>query len=144
MAAARALRLVNSWETVRFELLNTRVCDLGLQVEDSPLEPYLYRLWRELAAKKLRFRPQVYLSDGWGCPDEVPAIGVPFYLADRRLARIEEEQTGEIETPELTMMLLRHEAGHAINYAYRLYKDAEGVELFGKFSRPYRDRFQPN
>src|SRR5262249_54115602 len=32
----------------------------------------------------------------------------------------------------------------AINYAYRLYKDPEWVEMFGPFSRPYRDTFRPN
>lgn len=117
---------------------------MGLQIEASPLEPFIQRLQRELAARKLNFQPQIYLSDGWGCPDEVPVIGVPFYLADKQLSRIEEEQTGEIETAELTMMLLRHEAGHAVNYAYRLYKDPEWIEIFGKFSRPYRDTFQPN
>lgn len=144
MCAARALTLVNSWETVRFELLNTRICDLGLQIEGSPLQPFIQRLGRELKAKGVAFVPEVYLTDSWGCPDEVPVIGVPFYLADKRLARIEEEQTGEIETEQLIMMLLRHEAGHAINYAYRLYQDVNWVETFGSFSRPYRDSFSPN
>jgi Putative zinc-binding metallo-peptidase len=144
MYPALALRLVNSWDTIRYELLNSRVCDLGLQIEGSPLEQYTQRLYRELASRALKFRPEFYLSDGWGCPDEVPVIGVPFYLADRRLLRIEEEQTGEIESDYVLMMLLRHEAGHAINYAYRLYEKPEWVETFGKFSRPYRDSFRPD
>ncbi len=144
MCAARALTLVNSWETVRYELLNTRICDLGLQIERSPVEPFVRRLHRELAAKELKFRPEFYLTDGWGCPDEVPVIGIPFYLVDKRLQRIEEEQTGEIEDDRLLMMLLRHEAGHAINYAYRLYENADWAEIFGPFSRPYRDSFRPN
>jgi hypothetical protein len=144
MSAARARSLVNSWETVRYELLNTRVCDLRLEVEGSPLEPHIERLYRELAARGLEFRPEIYPTDSWGCPDEVPVIGVPFYLMDRRLSRIEEEQTGEIENAHIIMMLLRHEAGHALNYAYRVHKDPEWVELFGPFSRPYRDKFRPN
>ena len=74
----------------------------------------------------------------------MPIIGVPFYLMDKRLARIEEEQTGDIEDGPLIMMLLRHEAGHAINYAYRLHRDPEWVEMFGPFSRPYHDTFRPN
>jgi len=86
----------------------------------------------------------VYLTDSWGCPDGVPVIGVPFYLTDKRLARIEEEQTGEIEDAQHILMLLRHEAGHAINYAYRLYKVPEWAVMFGPFTRPYRDRFRPN
>jgi hypothetical protein len=144
MATARALKLVHSWDTVRYELLNSRICDLELEIEGSPVEPSVQRLYREITNRGLSFRPEVYLTDGWGCPDGVPVIGIPFYLADRRLSRIEEEQTGDIETSQLIMMLLRHEAGHAINYAYRLYKEPEWVEMFGPFSRPYRDAFQPN
>jgi hypothetical protein len=144
MSAARALNLLNSWETVRYELLNTRICDLGLSILGSPMETYIDRLYRELAVRELEFQPEVYATDGWGCPDEVPVIGVPFYLMDKHLARIEEEQTGEIENGQLIMMLLRHEAGHAINYAYRLYKQADWVDMFGSFSRPYRDSFRPN
>jgi hypothetical protein len=144
MAPARALTLVNSWETVRFELLNSRISDLGLQIEASPLEPFTRRLHRELDVKGLDFQPHFYLTDGWGCPDGVPVIGIPFYLADRRLSRIEEEQTGEIEDEHMLMMLLRHEAGHAVNYAYRLHEHPEWAETFGRFSRPYRDSFRPN
>src|SRR5690349_22109837 len=39
------------------------------------------------------------------------------------------------------MMYLRHEAGHALNYAYELYKTAEWTEVFGPFRRPYRDDY---
>jgi hypothetical protein len=142
--APRALTLVNGWETVRFELLNSRVCDLGLQVEGSPLEPHVLRLLRELAVRGLAFVPEFYLTDAWGCPDGVPAVGIPFYLADKRLARVEEEQTGEVEDAAQIMMLLRHEAGHAINYAYRLYEREGWAETFGPFTKPYRDSFRPD
>lgn len=141
---ARALRVINSWETIRFELLNTRICDMELKIEGSLLDQYTQKLYRELDAKGIRFHPEIYLSDGWGCPDGVPVIGVPFYLTDKRLCRIEEEQTGDIEGHQMSMMLMRHEAGHAINYAYRLHKEEGWAEMFGKFSRPYRDAFRPN
>jgi hypothetical protein len=144
MSAARAQKLVNGWETVRFELLNTPIRDLGLKLEDSPVESLIQRLYHELESKGIKFRPEFYATDAWGCPDEVPIIGIPFYLLDRRLIRIEEEQTGEIETSPMIMMLLRHEAGHALNYAYRLYKRPEWLEVFGPFSKPYRDNFRPN
>jgi len=144
MSAARAFSLMNGWETIRYELLNTRICDMGLKIKGSPVEAFTERLRRELARRNLRFRPRFYLTDAWGCPDEVPVIGIPFYLADKRLARIEEEQTGEIEDDQHIMMLLRHEAGHAINYAYRLHEDEEWVEAFGPFSKPYKDSFRPN
>ena len=136
--------LVQSWETVRCELLNTRMSQLHLRIEGSPVEPYVRRLYRELEAKRIRFKPKIYLTDGWGCPDRTPVIGVPFYLADHRLTTLEEEQSGEIEDSRSIMMLLRHEAGHSINYAYRLWRRPSWEEIFGPFSRPYRDVFRPD
>jgi len=145
MAAVSRLRsVINAWETVRYELMNTRICDLSLRIERSPVEPYLRKLKNEFAANRFAFVPSFYLTDSWGCPDEVPVIGIPFYLADKRLSRIEEEQTGEIEDGDTLMMLLRHEAGHAVNYAYRLWHDKEWNEKFGSFNKPYRDAFSPN
>ncbi len=143
--SGRSIRsLVQSWETVRFELLNTPVSKLPLAVESSPLERYVRRLRREMEAKRFRFKPEVYLTDGWGCPDRTPVIGIPFYLADPRLVRLEEEQTGEVEDPRKIMMLLRHEAGHAVNYAYRLWRRPSWSEIFGRFTKPYRDSFRPD
>ena len=144
MGAARAKLLVTSWNTVRYELLNTRICDLGARLQGSPLEPLIRQVEGELEAKGLRFRPVFYLTDSWGCPDEVPAVGIPFYLADRRLMRIEEEQTGELEDTRAMLMYLRHEVGHAVNYAYRLWERPGWVEAFGRFSKPYRDVFLPD
>jgi len=39
------------------------------------------------------------------------------------------------------MMYMRHDAGHAFNYAYELFRSDEWHELFGSFRRPYRDDF---
>jgi hypothetical protein len=121
-----------------------RISELSLRIESSPLEPFTRRLHRELEAKRVPFKPDFYLTDAWGCPDRVPVIGVPFYLVDQRLQRLEEEQTGEVEDGATIMKFLRHEAGHAINYAYRLWTREEWIEAFGVFTRPYRDEFQPS
>ncbi len=136
--------LVKSWETVRFELLKTSISSLKLTVEGSPVDRFVRRLLREMEARRFRFKPQVYLTDEWGCPDRSPVIGIPFYLADPLLARLEEEQNGEIEDPRTIMMLLRHEAGHAVNYAYRLWRRPSWAEIFGPFTKPYRDSFRPD
>lgn len=133
----------HSWETVRCELLHTRVCELGLTIAGSPLEPFTQRLHRDFEVKGFVFRPEFYLSDTWGVPDRVPVIGIPFYLADRRLARIEKEQTGELEDGSVVMMLLRHEAGHAVNYAYRLWEEPGWTDVFGPFDKAYRETFHP-
>lgn len=100
------------------------------------------QLYRELASHSISFRPPVYLSDQWGCPDGTPIIGVPFYLADRRLERLEEEMSGAVEDDLEAMRYLRHEAGHAINYAFKLYERDDWQRVFGSFSRPYRERYR--
>ena len=100
-------------------------------------------LYRELEGKGLRrFRPRVYLTDEWGCPSEEPIIGIPFYLANPALARLEQE-IDDLEDAREIRMYLRHEAGHAFNYAYRLYETPEWRERFGPFNRPYRERYRP-
>ncbi len=144
MSARTIHSLVQSWDTVRYELLNSRISDLNLRIPGSPVEPYVRRLYREMEGKGFRFKPALYLTDSWGCPDRYPVIGIPFYLADVRLARLEEEQTGEIEGGKRIMALLRHEAGHAVNYAYRLWRRPSWEDIFGRFSRPYRDYFIPD
>ena len=132
------------WEGERLTLLNRRISDLGLSIAGTPVERLANQLYEELAARGLTFRPPVYLSDQWGCPDGTPLIGVPFYLADARLSKIEEEQSVEVEGEQDAMRYMRHEAGHAFNYAYRLYDRADWRQTFGPYSRPYRDRYRAN
>lgn len=125
------------------EILGKPIRELGLKLEGSPLERFVQQLYRELEAKGLKkFRPQCYLTDEWGCPSGEPVIGIPFYLADPKLARLEKEMN-DLEDSRQIMMYLRHEAGHAINYAYALYKTPEWKEIFGPFRRPYRDLYRP-
>src|SRR5512145_1887314 len=124
-------------------LLPQRISRLGLKLEGSPVERYVQMLYRELERKGLRhFRPPCYLTDEWGCPDGEPIIGIPFYLADPKLARLE-KQFDDLEDVREIRMYLRHEAGHAFNYAYRLFETSEWRERFGPFNRPYRDRYRP-
>src|SRR5690349_717706 len=68
----------NDWEGERRSLLDRRISELGLSIKGSLIEKYVDRLYDELDSKGLRFHPQVYLSDEWGCPDGTPLIGVPF------------------------------------------------------------------
>ena len=78
-----------NWEGERHALLSQRISDIGLEIRGTLLEKLVHQLYEDLAAKGLDFRPPVYLSDQWGCPDGTPLIGVPFYLADARLSKIE-------------------------------------------------------
>src|SRR5881394_935487 len=52
--------------------------------------------------------------------------------------------TESVETKYESMMYLRHEAGHAFNYAYRLYEQDEWHRVFGPYSRPYIETYKPN
>ena len=124
-------------------LLDTRICDLGLTLEGSAVEKFVQQLYRELEQKKiLKFRPACYLTDEWGCPSGEPVIGIPFYLARPDLAQIESQHNDLEDTREI-MMYLRHEAGHAFNYAYKLHRTPEWKQFFGPYRRPYRDNYRP-
>lgn len=135
--------VLNNWETTLMEW-NKPLSEMNLRIEGSNLEKLISRLYCELEKKSLRFRPKFYLTDTWGCPDRVPLIGVPFYYANPVLSQIEDRMNGNLEDEHELMMTLRHEAGHAINYAFRLYSLKEWQETFGPFDEPYRDFFRPN
>ncbi len=130
-------------EPVYQELLSRPIRELGLTLAGSPVERFVEQLYRELEAKGLtKFRPACYLTDEWGCPSGEPIIGIPFYLANAALAQLEEE-THDLEDAREIMMYLRHEAGHAFTYAYKLHNSAEWKKTFGPFRRPYHDIYRP-
>jgi hypothetical protein len=135
-----------SWSEERERLLRSRVDELGLRIEGTRLEPLVAALHAELEAAGIALKPRVFLSDEWGCPEGIPVIGIPFYLADPRLARLEKElmESIEAESDAEILAYLRHEAGHAFNYAYRLYEREDWHALFGPYSRPYREHYEPN
>ncbi len=127
------------------ELLDWRVCDLGVQIEGTPVEERIERLVEELESRDIFFRPHCWLSDEWFSPDGVPGIAIPFYLAHPRLARLELKQMLEVEggSDEWCMKILRHEAGHAIDTAYGLHRRRRWRDVFGKYSDPYPDSYKP-
>jgi hypothetical protein len=122
------------WATLRDEeLLQLRIRDLGVGIEGSDLEPRVTKLYSELDARGLRLRPRCYLGDEWFCPEGVPAIAIPFYLAHPRLKQLELHQMMEVEggTPEWCAQLLRHECGHAFDHAYRFSSTRKWRAVFG-------------
>jgi hypothetical protein len=127
------------------QLLDLRLCDLDLKIAGSHLEDRIAQLYRELGDRGLLFRPHFWLSDEWFCPDDVPGIAIPFYLAHPRLAKLELNQMLEVEggDPESCLRILRHEAGHAIENAFRLRRRRQRQQLFGKSSEPYPDDYSP-
>ena len=125
-------------------LLALRFCDLNLKIEGTHLEDYITRLYKELDAVGILFHPECYLADEWLAPDGEPVVGVAFYVVHPRLMKLEQKMMLDVEGGSSTscMMLLRHEAGHAINYAYKLHRRKKWKELFGSFSTHYPDKYR--
>ena len=120
--------------------------DLGLAIEGTRLEPLLAEFQIEVAALQLRAKPRFYLSTDWGVVTGTVAIAIPFYLAHPELAELHAQKTGHIEGENRRAVLryLRHELGHVVNYAYRLYDQGEWVLLFGTMTQPYLEEYRPS
>ena len=127
------------------ELLDTRICDLPIQIERTPLATRIERVQSELEQKGMRFRPHFWLSTDWFCPDGVPGVAIPFYLAHPRLMELEESQMLEVEggTDDWCLRIMRHEVGHAIDNAYRIRRMWGFRKVFGKASQPYPEFYTP-
>jgi hypothetical protein len=125
-------------------LLSLRFCDLGLRLPGSPIERRVQQLYAELQARGIHFRPHAWISEEWFSPDGVPGIAIPFYLAHPRLKRLERRIMREAEggNARWFMRILRHEAGHALDNAYRLRRRKRWREVFGPASLQYPARYK--
>jgi hypothetical protein len=96
----------------------------------------------ELGRQGLRHRPHVWLAEEWFSPDGVPGFAVPFYLAHPRLIKLERKLMLDVEggSEQECMRILRHEAGHAIDNAYRLHYRRRWRELYSMEWPAFYDR----
>ena len=126
------------------ELLDLRMSDLPLTIEGA-LADRIAQLRAELDSRGLRFPLHFYIAEEWFTPDGATAIAIPFYLAHPRLQRLEEAQMFEVEggEHEWCMRILRHEAAHAIDNAYKLRLRRARREIFGLPSRAYPEFYTP-
>ena len=79
------------------ELLKVRMCDLNLKIEGTALQSRIKHVQGELDQRNLCFTPHYWLSDEWFCPDGIPGIAIPFYLAHPRLEKLERAKLYEVE-----------------------------------------------
>ena len=127
-------------------LMHAPLRKLGLAIEGTRLEPIVQAFERELRNKGItRLRPRFYLSTDWGVPFRTIAIGIPFYLARPDLTDLHRAEVGHIEGFSRADILryLRHEMGHVVNYAYKLYEEEEWVKIFGSITQPYVEDYRP-
>jgi hypothetical protein len=128
------------------QLLKVRLKNLHVKVEGTWLEDCLLTLHDELAEHGLTVRPHAWISNEWFSPEGTPGIAMPFFLAHPRLMRLEKRMIIDVEggTWNSCMNILRHEAGHVVQHAYKLHRRRRWQQLFGPTSKRYPRYYQPN
>ncbi len=128
------------------ELLALSLKSLKLRFSGSWLEESLRELNDELRERDIKVRAHGWISEDWFSAPETAGIAFPFYLAHPRLLRLERKMMLEAEggTQRECMRILRHEAGHVVQYAYGLHRRRRWQSLFGRASTPYPEHYQPN
>jgi hypothetical protein len=133
-----------SWEKLSDDdLLHLRIGDLGLKIHGTEVDRRIRQLNRELDAKGLKLHPVCFLSDEWLSPADQAAIGIPFFLAHPRLKALENRMMFEVEggSAAWCQKLLRHEAGHAYDHAFRLSRRDDWKEVFGSPRTKYEPHY---
>ncbi|MHC4780131.1 MAG: putative zinc-binding metallopeptidase [Planctomycetota bacterium] len=147
ISSRSSARRVQDWAKLPNEqILDIRMCDLDLRIKGTVLEARCKKLRGELKGKGILVSPYYWLSDDWFTPDGYTGTAIPFFLAHPRLMRLERSIMGEVEggTAPWFMKLLRHEAGHVLDHAFKLHKRRRWQQLFGLSSYRYPRFYRPN
>lgn len=117
------------------KFLTTKIKDLELSLDS--MAPYFDKLKDELKKHDIILWPDFYFGDEWGCVDKAISISIPFYFANEDLKEIDQSPATHSEF----LKILRHETGHAVNYAYKLWKRKDWKETFGDFNKKYPKKY---
>ena len=117
------------------------MCQLGVTIEGSVAR----RTGSPSCSSELEargpdaFKPHFWLSDEWFSPDGVPGVAIPFYLAHpaARAARARPDARSRRRHAGVVHAILRHEAGHAIDNAYKLRQRRRRQQIFGPSYKAY-------
>ena len=122
-------------------LYDTPIANLALDFEDR-IKDEIADVRASLEERSISWPPAFYLGDGdFWTTDRAISINVPWFLANPALWEIVNEQTSRFSVEEIRQ-ILRHETGHALGYAFELYRLDSWRGMFGDFERPYSDVFQ--
>ncbi len=125
------------------QLLNSTVGNLNLRFDDV-LRECLIQIRKELKQRDIGFFPHFYFGEEpWGCINRTGSVEIPFFLANNELRQLAEKYYISYSKKEI-LMVLRHETGHAINYAYKMWTRQDWKFTFGKFHKPYRNFYHFN
>jgi Putative zinc-binding metallo-peptidase len=144
MARRRAVPS-NWYELPDAALLDLRLSDLPITLNGTVVEGRVAQLSAELRARGLDFPVHFYLGEEWFTPDGHASMAIPFFLAHPRLERLEQSQMFAVEggDHEWCMRILRHEAGHVVDNAYKLRRRLQRRALFGSSSVEYPEFYTP-
>lgn len=126
-------------------LLNLKLSELDLSIEDSKYQDWINDVLDELSARNLFYDFQFYLAEEWFVADGHKSIAIPFYLFDPKLIKLEKLYFGHAEgsTEKEFKKLLRHELGHAFDNAFKLKKDHKRKQFFGDYDLKYPNSYEP-
>lgn len=126
-------------------LLRTPVARLDLRPVGA-LAECLTTIASDLETHGILFRPAWYLGTGdedFWTSDRAVSVNIPWQYANPTLWRLANRSARTAYTPEEMVRTLRHEAGHALCYAFELWREAGWQEVFGDSRAPYPDEFTP-
>ena len=121
------------------ELLQLKICDIPLSLDQSPFYPQVKHLRKILLRRGIQFFPHIWFSTEWFCPENYAGFAIPFYLAHPRLLKLAIQKQVDIEghTRASFAQLLRHECGHAIEHFYNIQNSQWRIEFFGSTKKSY-------
>jgi hypothetical protein len=133
-------------DAISSTLLKTPVGKLALTATGT-LRECLQTVDQDLLVARIPFRPRWYFgtagSDFWTV-DRAISVNIPWCYATPALWRLTNRTARFAYTPEEMVRTLRHEAAHALCYAYELWKRPDWQAMFGDSLLPYVDTFRPD
>lgn len=121
-------------------LLDARIASFNLRPE-GVLADVLSAVKQEAEAAGISIWPNVYLGDGaFWTTDRALSVNVPWFLANPVLWWLVNDRKARY-TREEVARAMRHELGHVVGYAFKLYARPDWTALFGDFTKPYGDNY---
>ncbi|MEW6369197.1 MAG: putative zinc-binding metallopeptidase [Acidobacteriota bacterium] len=147
MKKRKSRELLNSRETLKYEILATPINKLGLKLKGTLIEEAARRVREDTARVGItQLNPSFYVSNSYGCMVGTTKIGVGFYDCNDLLQELNKEFRGFYHDPADILQILRHEVGHAFCYAYKLYRSKKFRNVFnvrGHFFNTYPEHSGP-
>jgi hypothetical protein len=139
-ASSRRLEVPGMTAPEVHAILEAHVGSLPLVIEGK-LGDLLAELRDELRLKGIAWFPDFYLGDGdFWTADRATSINVPWYFANDLLWSLVNDNLYRYSEADV-LRTLRHETGHALGYAYELWRRPEWPAAFGDFGAPYDDEY---